>query len=79
MEAMRLGFMLGKLNELTACAGDVGNAFLHGTTQELVYIIAGPEFGPELEGKRLIIDKALYGLKTSGARLMNTFLRFYKG
>jgi hypothetical protein len=46
----------------------VGNAFLYGTTCELVYIVAGPEFGPELEGKRLIIDKALYGLKTSSAR-----------
>lgn len=68
MEAMRLGFMLAKLNGLVACAGDVGNAFLYGTTREKVYIIAGPEFGPKLEGKRLIIDKALYGLKTSGAR-----------
>lgn len=68
MEAMRLGFMLAKLNGLVACAGDVGNAFLYGKTREKVYIIAGPEFGPKLEGKRLIIDKSLYGLKTSGAR-----------
>ena len=68
MEAIRLGFMLAKLNGLVACAGDVGNAFLYGKTREKVYIIAGPEFGPELEGKRLIIDKSLYGLKTSGAR-----------
>ena len=68
MEAMRLGFMLAKLNGLVACAGDVGNAFLYGTTREKVYIVAGPEFGPKLEGKRLIIDKSLYGLKTSGAR-----------
>ena len=68
MEAMRLGFMLAKLNGLVACAGDVGNAFLYGKTREKVYIIAGPEFGPELEGRILLIDKALYGLKTSGAR-----------
>ena len=26
------------------------------------------EFGPELAGKRLIIDKSLYGLQSSGAR-----------
>ena len=57
MEAMRLGFVLGTLNDLTACAGDVGNAFLYGTTREKVYIIAGPEFGPTLEGRILIIDK----------------------
>jgi hypothetical protein len=31
METMRLSFMLGKLNDLTACAGHVGNAFLHRT------------------------------------------------
>ena len=68
MEAMRLGFVLAALNGLEACAGDVGNAFLYGTTREKVYIIAGPEFGKELEGKILIIDKSLYGLKTSGAR-----------
>ena len=68
MEAMRLGFMLSKLNGLNACAGDVGNAFLYGKTREKVYIIAGPEFGKELEGRILIIDKSLYGLRTSGAR-----------
>ena len=31
-------------------------------------MIAGPEFGPLLCGKRMIIDKSLYGLKTSSAR-----------
>ena len=28
MEAMRLGFMLSKLNWLSACTGDVGNVFM---------------------------------------------------
>ena len=50
------------------CAGDIGNAFLYGRTKEKVYIIAGPEFGPALCGKILIIYKSLYGLKTSAAR-----------
>ena len=67
MEAMRLGFMLSKLNNLSACAGDIGNAFLYGKTREKVYIIAGPEF-KELAGRILLIDKALFGLRTSGAR-----------
>jgi len=56
--------MQGKL----VCAGDIGNAYLYGKTREKVFIVAGPEFGPELEGKRLIVDKAFYGLKTSAAR-----------
>jgi hypothetical protein len=33
-----------------------------------VYITAGPEFGENLHGKNLLIDKSLYGLKTSAAR-----------
>jgi len=68
MEAVRLGFILAKLNGLLVCAGDVGNTFLYGKTREKVFIIAGPEFGPELMGKRLIVDKSLYGLKTSAGR-----------
>ena len=68
MEAVRLGFVLADHNGLLICAGDVGNAFLYGTTKERVYIIAGPEFGPELQGKRMVIEKSLYGLKSSAAR-----------
>ena len=68
MEAVRLGFIMAQLNGLLVCAGDVGNAFLYGKTREKVFIVAGPEFGPDLAGKRLIIDKALYGLKSSSAR-----------
>ena len=68
METVRLGFTLAAMNKLQCCAADVGNAFLYGKTREKVYIVAGPEFG-EHAGKRLIIDKGLYGLKTSSARL----------
>ena len=68
MEAVRMGFLLAKLNGLQVCAGDIGNAFLNAYTSEKLYIIAGPEFGPDLEGKRLLIDKSLYGLQSSGAR-----------
>ena len=46
---------------------DVGNGYLEAKTKEKVYIVAGPEFG-ELQGHTLIIYKALYGLRTSGAR-----------
>jgi hypothetical protein len=33
-----------------------------------IYITAGPEFGEKLHGTHLIIDKSLYGLKTSTVR-----------
>lgn len=67
-EGVRIGFCMADLNSLLVCAADVGNAFLYGITYERVYIIAGPEFGPELEGKRLLIVKSLYGLASSAAR-----------
>ncbi|MEM7375623.1 MAG: reverse transcriptase domain-containing protein, partial [Bacteroidota bacterium] len=68
MDGVRIGFVLAMLNGLLVCAGDVGNAFLYGTTREKVYIVAGPEFGPNLAGKRLLIVKSLYGLASSAAR-----------
>jgi hypothetical protein len=49
-------------------AYDIGNTFLYGKTKDKVYITAGPEFGIDLHGKNLIIDKSLYGLKTSAVR-----------
>jgi hypothetical protein len=68
MDKIRIGFFLGELYGLSCCACDIGNAFLYGKTKEKVYITAGPEFGVNLHGKNLIIDKSLYGLKTSAAR-----------
>ena len=68
MESMRTGFFLGELNGLSCCAADIGNAYLYSCTREKVYVIAGPEFGSDLEGQTLIIYKALYGLRTSAAR-----------
>ena len=49
-------------------AADIGNAYLHATTRERVCFVAGPEFGPRLEGRILLIVKSLYSLKTSAAR-----------
>jgi hypothetical protein len=41
---------------------------LYGKTKEKVRITVGSEFGIQLHGKSIIIDKSLYGLKTSAAR-----------
>jgi hypothetical protein len=46
--------------------GDIGNAYLEAYTKEKVCFHAEPEFR-ELESHLLIIDKALYGLRTRGA------------
>ena len=68
IEAIRLGFLLAQMHGLKCVAGDVGNAFLTSFTTEKLYIIAGPEFGPEFEGKRMIIEKSVYGTRTGAAR-----------
>ena len=67
MDTVRLGYILAALNGLSVCAADVGNAYLNAKTNEKVVIKAGPEFG-DREGKYMIIDRALYGLRGSGAR-----------
>ena len=49
-------------------AGDVGNAYLEAKTNEKVCFVAGPSFARfGLEGHLMAIDKALYGLRNSGA------------
>ena len=53
-------------------AADVGNAYLEAYTNAKVCFKAGVEFG-DLAGHYLIIVKALYGLRTSGARWHECF------
>ena len=67
LEIMRLALAVGELNGLTPMVGDIGNAYLEATTKEKIYFVAGPEFG-DLQGHIMVVYKALYGLRTSGAR-----------
>ena len=54
--------------QLQIIAADVGSAYIQAFTIEKVYTIAGPEWAPlGMVGMYLIIIKALYGLKSSGA------------
>ena len=55
---------IAKLNGCETWSTDIGNACLKSYTQEKVYIIAGEEFGA-LKGHKLVIVKALYGLKSN--------------
>ena len=66
-EHVRLAMVAGTLNNLLMETIDLGNAYLHTFTKELVYTILSDGYG-QLSGKILIIQKALYGMRTSGAR-----------
>ena len=54
--------VVAKLNGLKICAADITSAYLEAYTSELKYTVLGPELGPQWAGKRVKIDKALYGL-----------------
>ena len=38
---------------------------------EKIYTICGPEFDPDLQGRRAVIVRALYGLRSSGKVFQN--------
>ena len=65
-DSVRTAPLAASLNELEVLACDIQNAYLTADCRETIYIIAGPEFGSE-EGNIMVIRKALYGLKSSGA------------
>ena len=67
IKSIRTCIFLGKLNKLRIFIRNFENAYLEALAKEKVYIVAGPDFG-EFEGCILIVKKALYGLRTSGAR-----------
>ena len=67
MSVQLLHIIAHKLQLEQSC-GDIGNTFVNTYTNKKVYVkSAGPEFD-EHEGKVIIIEKALYGLKTSCER-----------
>jgi Reverse transcriptase (RNA-dependent DNA polymerase) len=55
-----------ELNSLQSIVGDISSAYLVAYTKEKVYFTSGPELGV-LQGHTFVIEKALYGLYTSGA------------
>ena len=65
LRGIRFVLFLSELDRLKVWGTDIGNAYCEAFTKEKVYIEAGPEFR-DLQGRNLIILKALYGLRTSG-------------
>ena len=67
-DSVRIAFMLAALNDLDVQAADIGNAYLNAKCKERIWTVGGPEFRSfGLQGKPLVIVRALYGLKSSGA------------
>ena len=65
-DSIRILLMIAALNDLDIRACDIQNAYLTAPCREKIWTIAGPEFGDE-QGKIMLVVRALYGLKSSGA------------
>ena len=70
-ESIRISLTYAALNGLDVCAADIQNAYLQAPSSQRHYIICGPEFGLENEGKVATIVRALYGGKTAGRDFRN--------
>jgi Reverse transcriptase (RNA-dependent DNA polymerase) len=66
-DSVRLLFLIAALNDMDVLACDIQNAYLNAPTKEKVWFRGGKEMGPD-KGKVIVIVRALYGLKSSGAR-----------
>ena len=65
-DSVRIALTIAALNDLDIMACDIQNAYLTADCREKCWILAGTEFGSEA-GKHMLVKKALYGLKSSGA------------
>ena len=65
-DSVRIALTIAALNDLKVLACDIQNAYLTAQCREKIWTRAGPEFGSD-QGKIMIIVRALYGLRSSGA------------
>ncbi|KAI2506427.1 Reverse transcriptase (RNA-dependent DNA polymerase) [Fragilaria crotonensis] len=65
-DTVRLFFLLAALNDLDVLSCDIQNAYLAAPNKEKVWTKFTDQLGPEYNGKKAIIAKALYGLRSSG-------------
>ena len=65
-DSVRIALTIAALNGLDVLACDIQNAYLTAPCREKIWMVAGPEFGSDA-GKTMVVVRALYGLKSSGA------------
>ena len=65
-ETVRIALTIAALNDLEVKAGDVMNAYVTAPCSKKIWTVLGKDFGAD-QGKKAIIIRALYGLKSSGA------------
>lgn len=69
-ESVRIALTIAALNDLEVLVADVKNAYLNAPITKKIWMVCGVEFGTN-NGKRAIMVRALYGLKSVGAAFRN--------
>jgi hypothetical protein len=67
---VRIALTLVALNDLDVMMSDIDITYLTAPITEKVWTLLGPEFGEDA-GKRALIVRELYGLKSAGATFRN--------
>ena len=71
--------LIAALNDIKILSSDIQNANLKSKSCEKILCGAGPEFGAEDKVKIMLITRALYSLKSSGAAFRNLLAdKFWK-
>ena len=65
-DSIRIALTHAALLSLPVMGADIRNAYLQAPSSEKHFIICGPEFGIENEGRVALIRHALYGGKVAG-------------
>jgi hypothetical protein len=63
--------LIAALNDLDVFSADIQNAYLTSPCEEKIWTILGAEFGPYRQGKKALVVRALYGLYSAGAAIIN--------
>jgi hypothetical protein len=69
-ESIRITLTISTLNDLDILASNVQNAYITAPNSEQIWTICGIEFGIH-KGRKALIVRALYSLKSTGAALRN--------
>jgi hypothetical protein len=69
-ESVRIALLIAALKDMSVLGADISNAYLNAPTTKTVWTILGAKWGSDA-GKKAIIVRALYGLKSSGAAYRN--------
>ena len=70
-ESSRITLTPAALNYLEVKTSDIQNEYLTAPCSEKIWTTLGSNFGPDLTGKKALVVRALYGLKSTVASFRN--------